>query len=160
MDREILFRAKRIDKGEWVNGYVTRIKHSDDKGKVEIYYFNALDELGWVAECAVSAETVCQYTGLTDKNGMKIFEGDIVECRARKDGHDKYKVVWCKDYADFRIEPLDFGVQFPIADCNGKHIRCGKYSVIGNIFDNPELIGTGSISGQPGTIDASNMKGE
>ncbi len=133
--REILFRGKRKSNGEWIFG---NLLQTDDDG-ICIIQNHVPHHL--LKEYEVDPKTVCQYTGLTAKDGKKIFEGDIVECRARKDGHDKYKVVWCKDYADFRIEPLDFGVQFPIADYEGEYIRGGKYSVIGNIFDNPELIG-------------------
>lgn len=147
--REILFRGKAkagykwISEGEWIEG---SLFYSDNENGIVCqiatsYLSNNKDEPVMVAAYEVDPETVCQYTGLTDKNGRKIFEGDIVECRARKDGHDKYKVIWCKDYADFRIEPLDFGVQFPITDCGGEYIRGGKYSVIGNILDNPELTG-------------------
>ena len=147
MDREILFRAKRIDKGEWVNGYVTRIKHSDDKGKVETYYFNALDELGWVAECAVSAETVCQYTGLTDKNGRKIFEGDIC------DRGEKFPEIVTYHDGDWTLDySYSSGKESGYNYCNlGFYVKeRGGVEVIGNIFDNPELLGTGSASGKQG----------
>ncbi len=147
--REILFRGKRIDNGEWAEGLYCKIKtghYTNIRTNirfVEEYKDCIIKEFsdGGITWCEVIPETVFQYTGLTDKNGKKIFEGDIVECRARKDGYDKYKVVWCKDYADFRIEPLDFGVQFPIADYEGEYIQGAKYSVIGNIFNNPELTG-------------------
>ena len=141
MDREILFRAKRIDKGEWVNGYITRIKHSDDKGKVETYYFNALDELGWVAECAVYAETVCQYTGLTDKNGRKIFEGDIVKIHYEYLEDSICKVIFNQGmFIGELVNGCEESIQRSKEDME----------VIGNIFDNPELLGTGSASGQQG----------
>ena len=141
MDREILFRGKRSDTREWVEGYVTRIKHTDDKGNIESYYFNALDELGWVAECAVSAETVCQYTGLTDKNGRKIFEGDIC-----KDGDNIVCILW-NDKHQWGVEisktdnVLSRGLIFPLwqyDNCEENGNR--QLEVIGNIFDNQELL--------------------
>lgn len=69
-------------------------------------------------------ETVCQYTGLTDKNGRKIFEGDILKIPEKKNHNVKF------EYGQFYV-----GINCPIA-----YIRT-ECEVIGNIFDNPELIG-------------------
>ena len=131
MNREILFRGKRTDNGEWVNGYVTRIKHSDDNGNAESYYFNALDKSGWVAECVVSAETVGQYTGLTDRNGRKIFDGDIILFEKKK-----YFVVWLDSIASFVAKPFEEGRCWPCMNVG----TMKEAEVIGNIFDNPELM--------------------
>lgn len=135
--RKILFRGKRLDNGKWVNGYVTRIKHSDDKGKVESYYFNALDELGWVAECVVSAETVCQYTGLTDKNGRKIFEGDILLYIDRECPNDILRelVAW---------NGFSWVARMGKRDIVMTEWECKHMEVIGNILDNPELMEKGA----------------
>lgn len=127
----VLFRAKKIDNDEWVIGYVTRIRRSDKKGNAKSYYFNALSEQGWVAECVVSAETVCQYTGLDDKNGNKIFEGDIVLVNG-EDGC--FAVGWDNDNAGFVMGNDSFRVSF--FGYWGYQVE-----VVGNIFDNPELIG-------------------
>lgn len=139
MARYILFRGKRIDNGEWVNGYVTRIKHSSDKGKIESYYFNALDELGWVAECVVSAETVCQYTGLTDKNRRKIFEGDILKrvVLPTKRIESNFRIAFVPVKSCFSAIDLDGSNVTFISD----YINCNfEIEVIGNVFDNPELV--------------------
>ena len=69
--REILFKAKRKDNGEWVEGYVYRISESLNPVIV------LKDKCGESYE--VDPETVCQYTGLTDKNGKKIFEDDVLK---------------------------------------------------------------------------------
>lgn len=126
--REILFRGKRIDNGEWTEGDLI---HSPD-GKVAISTYDDLLE--------AQSETVCQYTGLTDRNGRKIFEGDIVKAIYKpKDGDltvDDFVIKWDKYYCKFVghyakkenvYNPLLFGSQT-------------SFEVIGNIFDNPELV--------------------
>ncbi len=131
--REILFMAKRTDDGGWVTGYVTRIKHLDEEGKVERYYFNALSESGWVAECVVSAESVCQFTGYEAIRRKKVFEHNIVFCEDNQHfGH-----VVSKDGA-FLIEWERSG-DYLRQDIHFWFAERRMY-VVGNIFDNPELM--------------------
>lgn len=128
--REILFRGKRVDNGEWVEGFFTK---SGDRTFILIDNDFAV---GYVKMKEVIPETVGQYTGLTDKNGKKIFEGDILS--ERPDGNKRVYVgtaEWDDERALFR---------FIIKD-NPKYFAClGTYStsykVIGNIHDNPELL--------------------
>ena len=152
--REILFRAKRTDNGEWINGYYVRqdetsycFKEDYESHPENTKHYIAFDmQTDWglpnrhlVTE--IDPETLCQYTGLTDKNGNPIWENDIVKCNKRKDGFELYKVLWRKYYADFGVEPLDFGVQYPISlGENEQDIKGCNYEIIGNIFDNPELL--------------------
>lgn len=79
--REILFKAKRTDNGEWVEGYLCKHPSAVQIGECSPWYIHVppADPDNNYRVCNVDPSTVCQYTGLTDKNGAKIFEGDIVE---------------------------------------------------------------------------------
>jgi hypothetical protein len=129
--REILFRGKRKDNGEWVYGDYGR----GIDGNTYIKTLWPVDETpddnyedNWTIY-AVIPETVGQYTGLKDKNGVKIFEGDIVH-------YDENEDPGAVEYlsAGFGIGRWNLG--FYISTTSDKDLE-----VIGNIHDNPELLG-------------------
>ena len=124
--REILFRGKRIDNGEWVYGFVLNDEHT-----LIGYYKNGHD----FCIIEVIPETVGQFTGLTDKNGKKVFEGDIlVFC---KGATYPYKIEW--DGMGWKLYRSDGKRIKEAFECNEIHY-VNISEVIGNIHDNPELL--------------------
>lgn len=122
--REILFRGKRTDNGEWVYGDLNH--YSSGNG-----LFIVADGLLMVT---VDEKTVGQYTGLNDRNGKRIFEGDILSERPSMNSVAFVgKVVFNEDAAAFQIV-FDTGRAFVL----GAYSK--SYTVIGNIHDNPELM--------------------
>ena len=127
--REILFKAKRIDNGEWVEGLIWKKKYNTDK--IFISCFPDKDDYEEVF--VVDKNTICQYTGLTDKNGNKIWENDIV-----------YIPYVCLEDTYCKVV-FQFG-QFvgELIDGTTDSIVNRKAEVIGNIFDNEELLKGGA----------------
>ena len=96
--REILFKAKRLDNGEWVEGYYQ--KRFDLDGSEQHLIFWSKSYTVW-EYAEIDPDTICQYTGLVDKNGQKIWENDI--CEMVYDGVvNTYVIVWDKDELDFK----------------------------------------------------------
>lgn len=120
--REILFRGKRVDTEEWVYGMLCRY-HEDVFAKIVPNDFGPHEDK--MAHC-VRPDTVGQYTGLTDRNGVKIFEGDVFVLP----GNDKckYAVAW-DEAGGFTIFTDEIGF-------SPEHVE-----IIGNIHDNPGLLG-------------------
>lgn len=126
--REILFRGKHMHvcpenkhlDGTWVEGYLEDENHIND-GKCEFL---------------IDPETICQYTGLTDKNGKKIWENDILE------GHldDKFQ----EDVTREKVIWHESGWKTEEPGCNDKEyldeFDTENFEVVGNVFDNPELL--------------------
>lgn len=128
MESRYLYRGKRIDNGEWVEGYLS-YPFCTEKGN-ESYYFYAKDSLGFFCRCVVDASTICQCTGLKDKNGRLIWENDIVKCgNTTAVIWDEHFASWCLTKKRWMFHHF-FGESQSPEDCE----------VIGNKFDNPELL--------------------
>lgn len=136
--REILFRGKRTDDYEWIEGSLCTTIPSDE----DFYTISYFDFEGYYIEEKVIPETVGQYTGLTDKNGKKIFEGDIVVCKQAINGNliDYYVEIGFVEmkYGAFGLHRKQ-GYYRPFKDW----LEDYEYEVIGNIHDNPELLKVG-----------------
>ena len=157
MNREILFKAKRKDNGEWVEGNLI----TNERNENQKYIGYIFDERNGVIEdfdlVEVIPTTICQYTGLTEKNGRKIWENDIL--RGHGNDEDLAKVV----FGRFNVIDVDtlevvdsavgwhteviatdalskcepFCLPMPLTDFYIK--RC-EYEVFGNTFDDKELL--------------------
>ena len=126
MNDRYLFRAKRIDNGKWT---ICNLIDSPD-GKNAIAETSA----GWLIY-DVDTSTICQFTGLKDKNGNPIFENDICIIRNgvinEEDGY--FRIDWESDQAMFELEGTGLCANFD-------NIYGHECEVVGNIFDNPELL--------------------
>lgn len=130
MEDRYLFKAKRISDGEWVVGYIIRYGYTR-KEKYYIVPSYASDLYCFL----IDKNTICQCTGLKDKNGNLIWENDIV--RTIYDGIEHiYQVIWDKSELDFKATN---GKEF--YKSNFEYLPCcEEVEVIGNRFDNPELL--------------------
>lgn len=139
--REILFRGKRVDNGEWVDGYYVRLnrkRHLIYSGFAETdcdsYYPNNYE---------IDPKTLGEYTGLTDKNGRRIFEGDIVHAIYRSDYVDEKDIDFGNGIIEYHGGYYG-GAQWEIntIDEPGNKVFSAKIEceIIGNIYDNPELL--------------------
>ena len=124
--REILFRGKRKDNGKWVEGHYGEYY----SGKENVSCISIPKETISGSLCYdVIPETVGQYTGLTDKNGRRVFEGDILHA-----AQGDFVVRWSESICSFVA-----GEKERMRPCmNSGTMNCCE--VIGNIFDNPELL--------------------
>lgn len=139
MNREILFRGKSANTGEWVEGFC--VQFGETYSNIIIREIGKLNLYGVVPiyehEIVIS-ETVGQYTGLKDKNGRKIFEGDIVR-RFSRNGQEimSYVVEWYSDCCMFVLDCIDFDMEF---DTDFTVFYGDEFEIVGNIHDNPELV--------------------
>lgn len=138
--REILFRGKRKDNGEWVYGWLGHLHcHNPREKTIESIYFTEItkDHNGTM-NIIVDYKTVGQYTGLTDKNGKKIFEGDIVKhYNNSDDGFDIGAMYWDETFLQWKRTSIG---NFHDSSFTYSMSRSCEYEVIGNIHDNLELL--------------------
>lgn len=153
--REILFRgkSKSINKGKWIEGYIVKLGKESFSDPERYGICNKAIPIGGSAVCynlkidEVIPETVGQYTGLTDKNDNKIFEGDIISAITLDTGKEQTAVVCFGNFIDENNgdEYIGFFIEFDGIKTTITQLameECkNRIEVIGNIYDNPELLG-------------------
>lgn len=145
--REILFKAKRIDNGEWVEGYYCKwlkgeriITYSEKETNCIITWMSN----GGMSRYEVDPETLCQFTGLTDKNGKRIWENDIIKYHFGEI-YAPIKYGYYQNCFDSqKTEHVGFYVDWTGDECLRKDLGYWIDMVyampVGNIFDNKELL--------------------
>ena len=132
--REIFFRGKRLDNGEWVEGFYNHLpcgRFGEDEHMIQTVLENG--RIGMLHD--IDPSTVCQYTGMKDKNGERIFEGDVAKVLQGKD----------KDIAYVGFENGAFMLYPKTGNIYERTLWSYWYNdwdveVVGNITDNPELL--------------------
>ena len=139
MNDRHLYRAKRKDSGEWIEGYYAVIGEKTviiEKEREEFYDVEGEKKSNGNKIVEVDPSTICQCTGLKDKNGKMIWENDIV----RDDNGNLYKAFWQDRYYQFswicvKSDKLPIGAKWDFWS-----IRNYEIEVIGSTIDNPELL--------------------
>lgn len=137
MQERYLYRGKRIDNGEWVEGYLS-YPFCTEKGN-ESYYFYAKDSLDFFCLCVVDASTICRCTGRADRDKKLIYEHDVVaylDTYSTEGGYAEAdcigEVVWDEETLSFQVTNRLSAESWEVID--------GECKVLGNTFDNPELL--------------------
>lgn len=148
--REILFRAKRIDNGKWVEGYYVyhirrticpigdSVKPEDEQHVIMQDGFSDWNMPRDTVFFNIAPETLCQYTGLKDKNGNRIWENDIVSFIDMTSTESGYCERNCIGRVAWDIEEACFYVTDRLSSESWEVLQ--DCYAVGNIFDNPELL--------------------
>lgn len=156
--REILFRAKRIDNGKWVEGYYIyhirrticpigdSVKPEDEQHVIMHDGFSDWNMPRDTVFFNIDPETLCQYTGLKDKNGNRVWENDVIKYHfADIYAPIKYG-VYQSSFDSTKTEHIGFYTEWTGMDGNilrkdlGYWVNMAEDEIVGNIFDNPELL--------------------
>ena len=150
--REILFRGKRLDNGEWIEGHL--IQYEDGRARIcerhtEIFCYEKDRSIIQTVAHEVEPSTVGQYTCRMDKHGKRVFEEDILQLYTVWDGRSEpygchVVVRWCENDQCYVLTLKD---DTHHVDDFGNYGRPEYYEVIGNIHDNPELLDGGADNG-------------
>ena len=137
--REVIFRGKRTDNGKWECGDL--LSPNEFNAIPHIVYIDYLNEYGDIGEIStpVLPETVGQYTGLTDKNGRKIFEGDIVNVIYTSSLGEEFTQITTVRYDETECCFYPMRWEEDCVNCDYS-TEITEIVVIGNIHDNPELL--------------------
>ena len=142
MNREVIFRGKRLDNGKWLYG---DLMHDNHQG----CYIYPNDCTGLYTENKVDPDTVGEFTGMRDRHGKKVFEGDVVRRRDSAFGYvDTGVVKYDFHLGAFVLEYESYGRTYQSTFKKGFSDNDGKctieetysYEVIGNIHNNPEFV--------------------
>lgn len=141
--REILFKAKRKDNGKWVEGYYCKLDETTycisedyERHPVPTHHYILYETMtDWglpnrFLQFEIDHDTLCQYTGLTDVNGKKIWENDIVHCGT------KLRVSWHHFKASWVLSKKGWLYNHFF----GEAVEPEDVEVVGNVFDNPDLL--------------------
>ena len=155
--REILFKAKRKDNSEWVEGYYAKLGYGKNVKHFIIQNVSLQEDISYFEDIEIDPDTICQFTGLTDKNGKRIWENDILI--GHGNDRDLSKVSFGKFYV-IDVETLNkvdevvgwhtevietdalskcepFCLPMPLTEF---YIKRSEFEVYGNIFDNADLL--------------------
>lgn len=144
--REILFKGKSVDTGEWVEGFYSRVTNNWEQKNVHFitcYKDLSNGETVLTGQHIIDPETIGQYTGLKDKNGVKIFEGDIIEINCYAYEEPEHSFLGIVEVGEFGYGLLDpdgkEGYIFNyLYELRGSYTT--TYEVLGYSHDNPEIL--------------------
>lgn len=148
MERQIVFRGRRIKDGKWIYGnladYSMKVFNTIIEKKVlfsNIVSF-ATDNFGFVVDdCAVDPATVGQFTGLLDRNGKEIYEGDIITVKGRYPRVVLWdKMMWALMPTEYYHDEVFWVMNLQHPGVDWWEEFADEFEIIGNIHDNPDLL--------------------